>query len=621
MKTYFKYLLLYFAWLLLIFNIARFFFLLYTVDAWLNEKPALVLHSYWVGAGLDISAACYILLPVVLLSMLQVLKPSKILSSLLLGYHLLIQIIFWSIAFTEMPLFAEWGIKMHYKALVMVLKFTRDAYNAATPALIIGSIAFIALTVFSCHFFYKRFIHKYIATPEVKKQHLAVVILVLPVLMLIGIRGGLQEIPVQISRANYCHNNTLNNAAANSVWHLGNSTFYGIKYNTGHPYKLMPDNEAKQIFESLNKYPTDSSVQILSTPKPNIVLVILESVSAEALGCINKNTQQNLTPNLNNLAQNGILFSRCYASGERSDQGVAAVLTGYPALPLAAVSNLPEKINNIPGLPLQLSKNGYSSLFVYGGELEYGNIRSLLYQQKINKIISEKDLDKGLYRGRLGVHDENIFPILLNEINTLQQPFFAGTFNISTHFNFDYPKPKQNIAWAGKHNNYLNAIEYTDSCIGVFLNEAASKPWYNNTLFVFVSDHSAHSPWSEDFKSKEHHHIPLIFYGNVIKPEYRGTDISKTVSQQDMCLTVLNQLGLHINDLTFSKDILNPTCPSYAYYTFTEGLGWVENDNTWYMEDLMLKYHKNSTNGFDTSILQKRGRAYLQMLYNDYLLR
>lgn len=621
MKNYLKYIIAYVTWLLVLFFAARAIFIVYNYEFIQHEGLPVILKSYWVGAGLDISVICYLLIPVIVLSALHTISTSKIFGYLLLAYHLIVQTVFWVVTFTELPLFAEWGIKMHYKALIMAIKFTQDAYDAATPALMITSILVITITVVVCQWVYVRFIHPYVVNAKAKKTTILLATLIMLPLIFIGLRGGIQEIPVQLSRANYCSNNTLNNAAANSMWHLGNSILYGIKYNTSHPYKLMPDNEAQQVFSSLYQYPADSSVQVLTTQRPNIVLVILESVSATPMGCINNNPAQDATPYLSKASQNGILFTRCYASGERSDQGVAAVLTGYPALPLASVSSLPEKISNLNGLPLQLNNNGYSSVFVYGGELEYGNIRSLMYQQKINKIISEKDLDKKLYKGRLGVHDENIFPILLNEINKLKPPFFAGTFNISTHFNYDYPKPKGNIAWAGKHNNYINAMEYTDSCIAVFMQQAAQQPWFNNTLFVFVSDHSAHSPASEDFKSMEHHHIPLILIGNAIKPAYRGMRIDKVVSQQDMCFTVLNQLGLDVKGLTFSKDILNPACPAFAYYTFTEGVGWVESDTAWYMEDLMLKYRQTCTDGCDTIALQRNARAYLQTLYSDYLLR
>jgi phosphoglycerol transferase MdoB-like AlkP superfamily enzyme len=620
-KALIKHLLLFFLFLMVLFYADRAIFLVYNFSTISHEGVGKILQSFTTGLRLDISAACYLLIIPLVLALLELLTQFKWLSTVRKIYALVFVIAFWLMAFVQLPVFADWGIKMHYKALAMFIKNTSDALDVATPLIVIPSVILVTIFCALSYWLYVKKVHAHLYDKEGKIIWAPFSLIGFAGLLFIGIRGGLYEIPLQLSAATYNNNNTLNNAAANSVWHIANSILYNVKYTTTNPYRFMADEDADKVVQELYAVKPDTTLKIFTTNRPNVVVFILESWSATVMSCITGNEATNATPNLNKLAQEGVLFTRCYASGERSDQGVAAVLAGYPALPTSAISNIPEKLKGLPGLPLTLHNNGYSSLFLYGGQVEYGNIQSLLYQQQIQKVITENDFGNKYYKGRLGVHDENTLPLLIEEAGKLKEPFFASLFNISTHFHYDYPKPKREIAWAGKFSDYVNSIEYADSCFGVFINDAKKQPWFKNTVFIFLSDHSANSPGNEDFKSKEHHHIPLIIYGDCIRPEYRGLRINKTVSQQDMCATILSQLGMDVSGLLFSKDALNPSAPPFAYYTFTEGLGWVESDSCWYMEDAMMKYHINTTSNCDTGNLQYKGRAYLQSLYNNYLGR
>ncbi len=141
-----------------------------------------------------------------------------------------------------------------------------------------------------------------------------------------------------------------------------------------------------------------------------------------------------------------------------------------------------------------------------------------------------------------------MFDHLLNELNQEQEPFFSTLFTISTHSPYDMPM-EWVLDWAGKGNGYINSGYYTDRCIGDFIREAKQQSWFENTLFIFVADHSHHSYKHWGYYSPEYRRIPILFYGNVIKDEYQGTQINKLGTQVDLPSTLINQMGWDAGDL------------------------------------------------------------------------
>jgi hypothetical protein len=127
-------------------------------------------------------------------------------------------------------------------------------------------------------------------------------------------------------------------------------------------------------------------------------------------------------------------------------------------------------------------------------------------------------------------------------------------------------------------------------------------------------------PWNDDHSKAALHHIPLLFYGDVIREEYKGRKKDEIVSQQDIAATLLSQLGMAHDDFKWSKNIMNPTTDAFAYWTFTDGFGYTRSADCEFIYDLANKKNiSGSTQNCDSSIIKRQGLSYLQMVFDDFI--
>lgn len=610
-----RYLLRLFVLLLVVFAISRGIFLIAAHGAFAADRWTTILASFYYGLKTDVSAACYILLLPALLAGIELLWESSFLYYLRLYYVRLVILINALVTSAEVGLYPEWGTKMNYKAL-LYLQHPAEIFHTASAYLLLG---FVMLTV--VQWVVGRILYRAIVAPSdtITRQPLAsVIVLPVAVLLFIGIRGGVQEIPMSAGDSYYTANPALNWAAVNSLWNLGQSVLAGRQYGHVNPYKLLPDTEARQTVHDLLACPSDISVHILTTRRPNIVLIVFEGWSAELISSISGNQAHSCTPHFDQLAASGLLFTNCLASGERSDQGLTAILSGFPALPLSSIVNYTAKVDRLPSLLQPFKKEGYGSLFLFGGQLSYGNLNTLIYHNGFDKVIEEKNIDPQLYRGRLGVHDQHTFEILRMELNAMKRPFFAGFFTQSTHFSYDYPGAKKTLPWASGESDYASSLMYADSCLGDFMKKARKQPWFSNTLFILVADHSHVVPWCDDHRTAAMHHIPLLLYGDVLADGYKGKRIASVVSQQDIPATLLAQTGHPHSEYTWSRDMLSSCSSHFAYWTFTEGMGFT-TDSSELVYDLAGRKIISTRGNGDSTALRKQAFSYIQMVMEDFL--
>ena len=602
------------------FAISRLVFICYLFPLFSHDSPTSILLSFYYALKIDIAAACYLLLFPVLVMLIESVFDIKWLVKIRRAYVLFVLFINALATSADPGLYKEWGVKMNYRVLLFFDHPSEVLSTATTQQLIL----FVLLTIMQTALFYYLYI-KLIKPNEARDRKNKFTAFIssacLVPLLVMGIRGGWQQIPIQVSESFYSTNEHLNWAAVNTLWNFGQSITAGMQYGLHNPYHFYKKEEAQKIVKNLYTIPGGSTTIFLKSDHPNIVLIIFEGWSADLIASISENQEHSCTPNFDLLASHGLLFSQCLASGERSDQGLAAILSSFPSLPLSSVVNYPEKVDQLPSLLKPFKAKGYNSLFLFGGQLSYGNLKSLIYHNGFDKVIEEKDIDPKIYRGRLGVHDEHTFGILYNELNSMKSPFFAGYFTQSTHFSYDYPKSKKQISWAGRESDYANSLMYADSCLGDFFEKARSQPWFTNTLFIMVADHSHVMPWNDDHTKVTLHHIPLLFYGDVIKEDYRGIKRNKTVSQQDICATLLSQLNLPHDDFKWSKDIMNPNARSFAYWTFTDGFGFTRAADCEIVYDLANKKTiSTSHTQCDSANIAQEGLSYLQMVFEDFIL-
>ena len=604
------------AFWILFFNITRFIFILYYLKIILVEKILFteILGVFWYSLKLDLATTCYFLIvPFLVLSIQSVWSP-KWLNWINKVYASLLIIVYSLTAAGEMGIYAEWKTKLTYK-VIKYLSHPGEIFNSAETStfylLIILFIGIFSLGIYT----YVRFF--YVNLENLKRNYWFFLsfLLLTPVFLFIGLRGGTQQIPINQSESYYSDHNILNIAAVNNAFNLYISIFENLQNFDHDPYLFMDSKSAARLMKKIYQTPKDTTINILKTRRPNIVLLILESWSADLIEDLGG--EPGITPEFKKLQKNGILFDQIYASGSRSEQGMASIFGGFPAHPVSSITVQPDKFVKLPSIVRDLMKSGYSTSFYFGGQLIYGNIKSYIIFNGFNKIMEGDDFPQTMPHGKLGIHDEYTLGYMVKDIEKMKQPFFAALFTLSTHSPWDQPFEKP-LKWGDNEHEYINAAYYTDHCLGEYFAKAKAQSWYENTLFIIVADHSHNSYRNWHPHSKKYHKIPMLFYGNVIKEEYRGTIWHKLGNQHDLAATLLGQLEIPSNKFQFSKNLFNPSVPEFAYYTTEDGVGWVRNYG-YFTYDKKPNFYYWWTDPKLPDSIKQEGKAYLQTVFSVYM--
>jgi phosphoglycerol transferase MdoB-like AlkP superfamily enzyme len=428
-------------------------------------------------------------------------------------------------------------------------------------------------------------------------------------------RGGLQQIPLTINSAYFANNSVVNDLSVNSFYYFGKSL---LLYNRADGGIEMPDietSEAEITVAKMLSYQKEHSNYILKNNRPNVVFVILEGWSGNVVGCLNDG--KGATPHFDQMAKQGLLFNNLQANGGTSDVGNTSILSGNPAIPELFISMQPEKHRQIHCINQDFSEWGYSSSYLFSGDLKYGNIAGYLLDHGFNQVEDEADFPLGLTKGKLNYYDADLFKLLLKRINSHKEPFFQCVFTGSTHSPYDHPK-KAKQDFSGEEADYMNSMIYADNALANFVADCQKENWFKNTLFVFVADHGHPSPNQTNPSTKDFFSIPFLIWGEPLKNEYRGDKISTLGSQSDIAATLLYQFGGDLSRYPWSKDLLNPNVPQFALHTITRGYGWMTPKGSMVYHFDLKDYVEKSFLIEDEKQEIKKGHAYLKKLYLDY---
>ncbi len=575
---------------------------------------------------LDLSMLSYfIALPVILIFINSFVR-KKLIVKIIDGLTYAFILLYTLTAIGEMCLYREWKAKLSIQALEHFLH-PSEVFRTTSLGL---SVVFFSLSITMCLILFKvynkRISLKYsniVNYPEIygrfywKSTSCFFVGLVFCAL---SVRGGWQEIPVQSSDAFFCMQPTVNDAAVNPLWNL---VFNFVDYEDHfkeNPYVDFDIKTADNIVSSLYQIKNDTTISFLTTKRPNIVYIILEGWSANE---IKSYGGDNNAPFMDSLSRQGIRFTKLYPAAYVSDQGIPAVLSAYPSVSRISVINQSSKSAKLPCINQDLKKVGYQSGFVFGGDLNYGNIKSYIFNKMFDVVKEEPDIDKSLPRGNLGVQDSDMANEYLKYINAAKPPFVYAWFTLSTHMPYDYKGEKLKLT--ERENDYVNSITYADRALQHFFNEAKKQIWYNNTLFIIVSDHSHGSQKDLSEYNPEYHRIPLLFFGNVIEPAFRGRNIDKVYSQLDIANTVLHQMKLDSASKPYiwSKNMFNPYTKPFAFFCNYGGAGFVTDSGfvgyQHQVKELIIKSFSAGNKSADT--LTAFGKAYQEAVYEDYRLK
>jgi phosphoglycerol transferase MdoB-like AlkP superfamily enzyme len=521
------------------------------------------------------------------------------------GFTIFFLIICSIIVVADMELYKHWGFRINSTPLMYI---GPEAAGSVSVAVLVGLVLlFTALFVTFLWIYWKR-LAPTLKTLSPLEKRWSPVWLLLTAALIIPIRSSFSVAPLNTGFV-YFHKTKAfpNHAGINPVWNFLKSVTQDERIHYPESFYREYETEFKTLMHSEGK-----TSPLISQEKPNVILIILESFTAkiiEPLGGL-----PNVTPQLNALTNEGILFTNFYASGDRTDKGIVSILSGYPAQPRTSIIKYPNKTQSLPYLPKALERMGYHTSFVYGGDIGFANMESYLTNAGFSHITQDDDFESDIDHSKWGIADHYVFNQLLAECDTAQRPFFKVMLSLSSHEPFEVPM-KTVFEGKDESSKFLNSCFYTDKSLGEFIHEAKQKDWWNNTLIIITADHGHRFPNPKELKEKERFKIPMLWMGGAIAKQ--DTLIHTFGVQTDLANTLLHQFGTPAHDFTFSKNMMAADAKSFALYVFNNGFGYVAPGHETIYDFDLKNYLKKE--GYETEL--PYGKAYMQKLFHDYNAR
>ena len=552
------------------------------------------------GLSLDLSTSLYIIaVPFLLVAASLWLRIPKWCFCI---YYVIAAVLL-SLAFVaDTSLYEFWQFKLDASCL-SYLETPTEAMASVSTGYILLRLLCLMILVGGIYWVYDKLTPPFQRlASKIQKFSASLATLLLIPLIIIGIRGGLDESTTNIGQVYYSQNQFLNHSAVNPVFSFFASFEKTATNNV--TYHFMEDKACEQIVSELYNTKSIGIDTLLTTQQPNIIVILLESCGGQFTEISGRT---DITPNLNRLAHEGIYFTNCYANSWRTDRGTLCTWSGYPSFPTMSVMKMPSKSRSLPNIARTLQQErGYSTHYLYGGDINFTNMRSYLVSGGFSDLTWKDDYTKEEQTSaKWGVRDDITFQTLTELTQTMRQPFLSGYSTLSSHVPWDVPIHHFD-------DEVLNAFYYLDQCIGDFIQQLRQSDLWNNTLVIMLPDHGIVYAGLDE-SNPLLNHIPMLWVGGVIKQPRR---IEQVCNQTDLPATLLGQLGIAHDDYTFSRDVLSVTYKNpFAIHTYDDGYTII--DSASFVNYDFISNRVVSNYGKDRDKLILRAKAILQAASKD----
>lgn len=598
--------------------LVRYFFIF--VAAFLLQKVAFMLYaspeslslidygSVLVHAfSLDLSTAAYLtVLPWIVL-VVSIFSDRFPLRKVLLPYYILVSFATSLIFCADAALYPFWDFKLD-ASVFFYLQSPKEALASVSLAfLLVGILIVLVLTAF--HTWLLILVtprHLEPCKPDLLSRLAQTGILLLVCFgIFVDMRGGLGKSTANVGKAYFCDDQFLNHSAVNPCFSL----FYsmGKQEDFSAQFNFFSEQERLAHLDGLFPQETssDSTLSVLRIQRPNVLFIIMEGFGGafvEEWGGV-----ADVAPNLRAIADSGIFFTNCYAGSYRTDRGTVCLISGYPGLPTTSVMKLPAKSRTLPSIAEQLRVEGYTTDFLYGGDINFTNMNSYLLSKGYQNLASDKTFPREARTNAWGVDDERTFDHLYQDIAIMPRtsPWHTAFLTLSSHEPFEVPYHRLS-------EPIPNAFAYTDSCLGDFIGKLRQHSLWDSLLVVCVPDHGFfyprqgvnHAPWI--------HRIPMIWIGGAIRKPMR---IDVLMNQIDLAATLLAQMGIDHKGFSFSRNVLSSSYRyPFAFYTYSNGLAFIDSTGTT-LYDLDSRQTLIDQPASETRL--NKAKALLQTIYDD----
>lgn len=539
-----------------------------------------VVLAFLIGIVHDLAFFSYLLVPfsLYLLALPNRIYRSKIHTTVTFGVFIVCLYLLFFVELSEWTFWDEFGVRFNFIA-VDYLIYTHEVIDNIVESYPVGWLmsGVLVITVL-CFFLVKNMLAQTFTANEPfwARAKITASLLVLPVISFVMVEPSWYQ---------FSGNTYLNELAANGPYQFF-SAFRNNQLDYRRFYKVGDDRLLSGIIKKQLDVGDGSGglYEIKRTIKPageekrlNVVLITVESLSADFLATFGN--KENITPYMDAWFNEGLLFTNFYATGTRTIRGLESLTLSIPPTPGQAIVKRPDN-GNLFSFGRVLQQKGYDTAFLYGGRGYFDNMNAF-YSGNGYRIVDQTDFtpEEITFSNAWGVSDDIIFNRTLKEADQDYQnnkPFFFQIMTTSNHRPYTYPEGRIDLPSGSRQG----AVKYTDYAIHQFIEQAKTKPWFDNTVFVMVADHCAGSARKTELPVDKYH-IPLFIYA----PKHVQPAKNDTLSSQiDVAPTVLGLMNIGYESWFYGHDILaTPKEQGRALISNYQKLGLFKNNKLVYL--------------------------------------
>ena len=576
---------------------------------------------WWHGLPMDLSTSAYLLLVPWLCLLVHACYPHFSLRKVLIPYQAVAALVVVSCLIVDMALYPFWGFKLD-ATIFTYIDHPSDALASVSRGFVLVRI--VVALLLTCLLVWFSWLsipasttvsHRRSKTEKRRGFWSSAVNILL--LLLVGsglfvmLRGGVTESTMNVGNAYFSTQQFLNHSAVNPVFSLLSSSRKSEHFDQ--LYRQLPEAEADRIFNELYT-PENLSDVVEKTDFPNILLIVWEGCGGQFTEAIGGQTD--VVPNLDALIGEGLFFSQLRANSFRTDRGLLSILSGHVSYPTHSLMKMATKAARLPSIARTLHGAGYENTFVYGGDVNFTNMKGYLLGTGYDHIIADKDFSLAeRSTSKWGVCDSILFERLWTELQGAS-PWFVTALTLSSHEPWD-------VSGRRHSDPKLNAFAYTDAQLGRFMRRLKDSPLWDNTLVIILPDHGVLAGSVSQWQDPRFFHIPMVWTGGALQGlvpssffHLPSSIFYLPCSQSDLAATLLGTLGLPHADFPWSRDVFNPAYARYpfTYSTFVDGFAFTDSTGTTIFDNVS-RHTLFSTTPQGEVIRRMRGQALQQKSY------
>lgn len=549
--------------------------IVFAISVWHKiEDPIDVLYAFWHGIKLDLSLMGYLqALPFLFFFIQQLCLKISVSPWILRGYVFVPTVLFAAVTTANLPLYEAWGEKISKRAITLGMGAIGGVSNSIDFGMVWRGAVVLAVFFLCAHYFYHLVVVRYAKYAALPNRFVQAAALVVGAALIFSlIRGGYGRATLNQSSVYFSDDNIANHVAVNTYWSFLKDLTKSTKRN---PYKFMSEQEASRVAEQVLR-PANDFEEVLTTKRPNVILVLLEGMVAQVFEDLGG--EKDVTPKMKQLMDEGISFRRAYAAADRSDKGMIAAMSGFPAQGPESIIKYIPKHEKLPAVGQIFDSLGYATSFYHGGQSEFYNFKSFMFTHGVEHVVDDADFPLGAQRNSWGVYDHVVAQRMLHDLGASEKPFFSIFYTIVNHEPF-HLSPGYKFGNSSKANAYRSTAYYTDTMLFNFIEKAKQQPWYEESVVVVTSDHGHVYPQEKfGLERPERYHIPLFVFGGALKDEYKGKKVDEVVSQLDVASTLAGFVGAPAGRFRYSQNLFARNRAHTAFFNANGTFGVVNSE-------------------------------------------